>query len=229
MKNAMFGIRVHSGWAVIACVSGDPAAPDVVDRRRIVIIDSMMQGAKQPYHFAENLGLEEAERHLQKCAAVSQRLAVQVIREMLNGVTARKYQVLGCAILLASGRELPSLQKILASHALIHTAEGEFFRKVVREACESCHIPVLGIRERELDKQTDAIFGKGAARMWQHISDLGKTVGSPWTQDEKTAALAAAVVSKTNGAGFMPLQQKLARLAALPEPARSGRHRSQRR
>jgi hypothetical protein len=28
-------------------------------------------------------------------------------------------------MLLASGRALPSLQKILASHALIHTAEGE--------------------------------------------------------------------------------------------------------
>src|SRR5262252_1472789 len=167
MKNAMFGIRVHSGWAVIACVSGDPAAPDIVDRRHIVIIDSMMEGAKQPYHFAENLGLEEAERHLQKCAEVSRRLAVQAIREMLDGVTARKYRVLGCAMLLASGRALPSLQKILASHALIHTAEGEFFRNIVSEACESCNIPVVGIRERELDKLADAIFEKGAPSVRQ--------------------------------------------------------------
>ena len=98
-------------------------------------------------------------------------------------------------MLLASGRALPSLQKTLASHALIHTAEGEFFRNIVREACESCHIPVTGIRERELDKQADALFGKGAARVWQHISNLGKTVGSPWTQDEKTAALAALMVA----------------------------------
>ena len=204
MNRAAFGIRVHSGWAVLVCVSGDPAAPEIVDRRRIVIIDSMMQGAKQPYHFAENLGLEEAERHLQKCAAVSQRLAVQAIREMLDGVTARKYHVLGCAILLASGRALPSLQKILASHALIHTAEGEFFRKVVREACESCHIPVMGIRERELDERANATFRRAAAGVRQHIAALGKIVGSPWTQDEKTAALAASVVSKANGANFMP-------------------------
>src|SRR5215471_7870392 len=160
MKNTAFGVRVHSGWTVLVCVSDDPAAPDIVDRRRIVIIDSMMQGAKQPYHFAENLGLEEAERHLQKCAAVSQRLAVQAIREMLDGVTARKYRVLGCAMLLASGRALPSLQKILVSHALIHTAEGEFFRKIVSEACESCHIPVMGICERELNEQANATFGK---------------------------------------------------------------------
>jgi len=164
MEKAAFGVRVHSGWAVIVCVSGDPAAPDIVDRRRIIIIDSMVQGAKQPYHFAENLGHEEAERHLQKCAAVSQRLAVQVIHEMLNGATARKCQVLGCAILLASGRALPSLQKILASHALIHTAEGEFFRNVVREACESCHLSVAGIRERELDERANATFWEGGGR-----------------------------------------------------------------
>jgi hypothetical protein len=205
MKNAAFGIRVHSGWAVIVCVSGDPAAPNVVDRRRIVIIEQAMEGAKQPYHFAESLGLEEAERHLQKCAAVSQRLAVQAMREMLDGVTARKYRVLGCAILLASGRALPSLQKILASHALIHAAEGEFFRKVVADACEACHVPVMRFRERELNGRANTTFGNCAPSVRQHISELGKTVGSPWTQDEKTAALAALIVFETNGARFTPL------------------------
>jgi len=206
MKNAAFGIRVHSGWAVLVCVSGDPAAPNVVDRRRIVIIEQAMEGAKQRYHFAETLGLAEAERHLQKCAAVAQRLASQSIRAMLDAVSAGNYRVMGCAMLLASGRALPSLQKILASHALIHTAEGAFFRKIISEACESCHIPVVGIPERELDEQAVATFGKAAPSVRQHISKLGKIVGSPWTQDEKTAALAALVVCETDGAGFTPLR-----------------------
>jgi Polyglycine hydrolase-like, structural repeat len=78
-----------------------------------------------------------------------------------------------------------SLQKILASHALIHTTEGEFVRKAVREVCEHCRIPVVGIRERELGEPANATFGKAAARVRQHISNLGKTVGAPWTQDEK--------------------------------------------
>jgi hypothetical protein len=194
MKIAAFGVRMHSGWGALVCISGDAAIPELVDRRRIVIIDSMMQGAKQPYHFAENLGLEEAERHLQNCAAVSQRLAVQAIRESLDAVSARNYRVVGCAMLLASGRALPPLPKILASHALVHTAEGEFFRKVVREACERCGITVVGFRERELDERADATFGKDAARVRQRISSLGKTVGPPWTQDEKTAALAGLMV-----------------------------------
>lgn len=161
-----------------------------------------MEGAKQPYHFAESLGIEEAERHLEKCAALSQRLALKTISEMLDAVGNRKYRVVGCAMLLTSGRALPPLSKILASHALIHTAEGEFFRKVVREACESCRIPVVGFRERELDERARATFGQAAARVRQCISNLGKTVGSPWTQDEKMAALAGLIVSETNSAGL---------------------------
>ena len=115
---------------------------------------------------------------------------------MLDAVSATQHRVVGCGMLLASGRALPALPNILASHALVHAAEGEFFRKVVREACESCHIPVIGIRERELNKQADAIFGKGAARMRQHISELGKSIGSPWTQDEKIATLAGLIVCR---------------------------------
>jgi hypothetical protein len=173
-------------------------SPEIVNRKRIVIIEPTMAGAKQPYHFAETLGVEEADHHLQKCAAVSQGLAVQAIREMLDAISARNYRVVGCAMLLASGRALPSLSKILASHALVHTAEGEFFRNVVREACEYCRIPVMSIRERELDDRANAIFGKAAPRVRQHISSLGKTVGSPWTQDEKTAALAGLIVCSTS-------------------------------
>jgi hypothetical protein len=202
MKNAVFGIRVHSGWAALVCVSGGLASVSVVDRRRIVIIKPAMKGAKQPYHFAEMLSLKEAERHIQKCAAISQRLALNAVSEMLEAVTARGYRVVGCALLLASGRALPSLPRILASHALIHTAEGEFFRNIVSDACEACHIPVMAFRERELDERANATFGNRAPSVRRHISELGKTVGSPWTQDEKTAALAAMVVSETNGASF---------------------------
>jgi hypothetical protein len=194
MKRVALGIRMHSGWGVLVCICGDPAAPEVVDRRRIVVVEPTMEGTKQPYHFAETLPLEEAERHLQKCAAVSERLALKAIRDVLEEVNARTYRIVGCAMLLASGRALPALPNILASHALVHTAEGEFFRNVVREACEHCRLPVEGFRERELDDRANAIFGKAAAGVRQRISSLGKTVGSPWTQDEKAAALAGLMV-----------------------------------
>ena len=116
------------------------------------------------------------------------------MRNVLEAVNTRHYRIVGCAMLLASGRALPPLPQILASHALVHTAEGEFFRKVVRKACERCGIPVVGFRERELDQHANATFGKAAAGVRQRISDLRSTVGTTWTQNEKTAALAGLMV-----------------------------------
>ena len=92
---------------------------------------------------------------------------------------------------MAAGRPLPALADILSSHALIHTAEGEFFRRCLREACEGQGIAVTGIRERDLDARANAVFGAAAARTQQRIAALGRSLGPPWTQDQKIAALAA--------------------------------------
>ncbi len=102
---------------------------------------------------------------------------------------------MGAAVLLASGRPLPALEKILAAHPLIHTAEGEFFRQTASQAFESLHIPVTAIRERDLDERAKAAFGNAATRMRGNISSLGREIGPPWTKDHKTAALAAALIT----------------------------------
>jgi hypothetical protein len=84
--------------------------------------------------------------------------------------------------------------KILASHALIHAAEGEFFREAFSKACEDLDLSVTGFRERSLDECVQTTFGKGAGRMRQQISTLGRSLGPPWTKDQKTASLAALVI-----------------------------------
>jgi hypothetical protein len=183
VKRAAIGVRAHSGWAALVAVAGKPGSVQVLDRRRIVIADTRRPGANQPYHFAEKLELQTAEKHLASCAAISERLALGAFRELVQELNG--YEVAGAAILLASGRPLPSLPNILASHALIHTAEGEFFRQAIRQACEHLGIGVTGIRERELED--------GSA-LQQEIAKLGKVVGPPWTQDQKMAALAAIMV-----------------------------------
>jgi hypothetical protein len=167
----------------MVAVAGNPGSVQVLDRRRIVIADPQCPGANQPYHFAEKLELQAAEKHLATCAAVSEQLAVAAFRDVIHELNG--YEVAGAAILLASGRPLPSLQNILASHALIHTAEGEFFRHCVRKACERLGIHVTGIRERDLGERS---------ALQQEIANLGKIVGPPWTQDQKMAALAAMMV-----------------------------------
>jgi hypothetical protein len=185
------GIRMHSGWGTLVAISGRGAASAVIDRRRINTVDPRMPGAKQPYHHVAQAELPEAARYLEECGKVAQALAVGVLEETIEDLARRQYRLIGAALLLASGHRLPALGKILTSHALIHAAEGEFFRQAILEACRHLVIPVIGYRERELDEHIRAAFGASTGRLRRTIAGLGKSLGPPWTKDEKTATLAA--------------------------------------
>jgi hypothetical protein len=104
---------------------------------------------------------------------------------------SRGYRVAKAALLLASGRRLPSLSQILAAHPLVHSAEGELFRETVRQACESLSIPVLGYKERELEAEAIRLLGDSFPRVVRQFAAAGKSVGPPWTADHKSAALGA--------------------------------------
>ncbi len=185
---------MHSGWGVLLGVAGDANELEVIYRRRVVVTDRAVPGGNQPYHHAASLGSQESERYLANYAAVSERLAFAAIGEVIRELDRRDYRTVGSAVLLASGRPLPSLAKILASHPLIHTAEGDLFRNVISQACEQLKIPVTAIPERELDERARTAFGKAASRVQRMIASLGSSIGPPWTKDHKSAALAAAMI-----------------------------------
>ena len=134
MRRAAIGIRVHSGWGALVVISGSLGAEEIIERRKVVIIDAKLPGVAQPYHFAERMELRAAERHLAKCATDSKRLALDSLREIFGHLHQRDLNPVVSAILLSSARALPDLDEILASHALIHTAEGEFFRQAFRHS-----------------------------------------------------------------------------------------------
>jgi hypothetical protein len=196
-KRAAVGIQMHSGWGVLVAVSL-AGSIEVLDRRRMVVIDPAMPGANQPYHHArlqlQKLNLEEAERYLADCAATCEQRAIAAVEEATLRLQGRSYRIAGAAILQPAGRPLPSLPQILASHPLIHTAEGEFFCHTVRKACEHLNIAVSGIRRRDLEEQAKITFGRAATRWQRSIAILGKSIGPPWTADHKAAALAALTI-----------------------------------
>lgn len=194
MMRAAIGVRMHSGWGALVAVSNGDGGVEIVERRRITVTAPGERGAVQPYHYAKNLELAEAEKFIGDCFAASKRLALAAVEEVVGELRERKYRVVGCAVVLASGRPLPPLAKILGAHPLIHTAEGSFFREVFSKACKELGLTVGGFRERDLDECVQATFGKTSGRIRRQISTLGRSVGPPWTTDQKTAALAAMLV-----------------------------------
>ena len=188
---AALGFRAHSGWAAAVAVAGSPGQPLILDRRRIETADPAIGGSKQPFHAAEPLSFAEAQRLIERCRSSSGRLADSAVSAMLEDISRQGYRVAHAGILTASGRPLPGLDAILKSHALIHTAEGEFFREVLIEACEHRSLVVATVKEREVWDRSAASSGLSVSELERGIGELGRRLGPPWRQDEKMASLAA--------------------------------------
>ena len=62
-------------------------------------------------------------------------------------------RIAGCGLLCSSGRPLPALKDVLASHTLIHAAEGEFYREAIAGACKCARLNVVRVRERDVLRQ----------------------------------------------------------------------------
>lgn len=191
IKRAALGCRTHSGWAALVAIAATAAEPQVLDRRRIEIADPCIRGSKQPYHAAEPMAFADAQALLDRCAKSSRQLAEKALADCIADLRKRDFEPVVCGLTLGSGRTLPGLEAVLASHALIHTAEGEFYRNVMADAGETCGLRIVGIKERDLYESGAAHFHIAPAELEGRIAALGKSIGPPWSQDQKYAALAA--------------------------------------
>jgi hypothetical protein len=191
MKSATLGFRVHSGWAVAVALCGPLDSPLVIDRRRIQLVKTFTYTFRQPYHTAEKMPVKDAAKFISSVRSEATRLALSSLRSVQKDLAAQECKITRCALLLASGRALPQLEQILASHALIHTADGELFRGALRAACARSRLALEAIREKELFEIASNALGVSPAMLTRRIADFGKSFGPPWTQDEKFASLAA--------------------------------------
>lgn len=188
---AALGFRAHSGWATLVVVGGSPRSPAVLDRRRIELADPTVPGAKQPYHAAAELDLNAAALLVKRCASTARLLARRALRKVIGEHEKKAHRIVGCGILLGSGRTAASLAATLASHPMIHTAEGELFRKVLIDASRRHGLPVTGVRERELYARAATQLHLRVGELARRATELGRAIGPPWRQDEKHAALVA--------------------------------------
>lgn len=194
MKQAAVGFRVHSGWSALVTVSLENDAPTVLSRERVHLVETFSYKFRQPYHTAEKMPLETARAFVAGALSEAKRLATRALRSTQTDLGRQGYEVARCALLLASGKTLPSLESILLSHALIHTADGELFREALRHSFADCGLEMTCIKDRELLDRGLKTLRMKQDKLLRRLTELGSAFGSPWTQDEKYAALAAWLV-----------------------------------
>ncbi len=191
MKQAALGFRVHSGWTAFVAVSIEKGGPVVLARQRVHLVEIFTYEFRQPYHTAEKMLLGQAREFIARMQAEARRLAYRAVRELESRTQEQGVKLTRCGLLLASGRPLPELEKILASHALIHTADGELFREAILHASARCGLQDFTIREKELLDRAGQVFRAKPNVLMRRVTELGRSLGPPWSQDEKFATLAA--------------------------------------
>jgi hypothetical protein len=185
---AALGFRSHSGWAALVAVAGPPAEPAAILRRRVEL---SRRTPRQPFHAAEGCLFPAAEALVRRSTDEASALATSAVEGAIAELRARGYETVASGLLLSAGRALPDLRSVLASHALIHAAEGELFREVLRQASGRCGLHLAEVKERELPERAARAAGVPSAELQRRLAEWGKALGAPWTQDEKRAALVA--------------------------------------
>jgi hypothetical protein len=191
MKKAAVGFRVHSGWTALVVVALEKGAPTVLSRQRLHLVETFSFKFRQPFHTAEKMQFEGASKFISRVRTAAEHIASRSLQAVQRDLSKLGYQLDRAALLLASGRPLPELQKILESHALIHTADGELFRDVLRHATTRCGLQITCTKERGLLEQCAEAFALEPAELLRRVTELGRSFGAPWSQDEKFATLAA--------------------------------------
>src|SRR5882762_2481757 len=201
LKQAALGFRVHSGWAAVVAVCLDRGAPVVLARQRVHLVETFTYEFRQPYHTAEKMLEGQARQFISRMRTESRRLANRAVQELESRTQEQGVKLTRCGLLLASGRPLPVLEKILASHALIHTADGELFREAILHASSRCGLRNFRVKDKELLDRTAQVFHAKPKELMRCVTELGRSFGAPWSQDEKfatfTAWLALASASKS--------------------------------
>src|SRR5258708_38097663 len=188
-KQAALGFRVHSGWVALVAVSLEKGAPVVLARQRVHLVETFTYEFRQPYHTAEKMLTGQAGEFIERVRDEARRLAQRAIHGLQSELQKQGVAVKSCGLLLASGRPLPAVEKILASHALIHTADGELFREALLHASARCGLKDSRIKEKELLERAGQVLRLKIDGMRRRVTELRKSFGPPRWQGEKLPTL----------------------------------------
>ena len=208
MKSAAVGFRAHSGCAAVVAVGLEKGEPVVLNRRRVHLVNTFNYSFRHPYHTADKMSLPDGRKFISQVRAEAERLASSAVEEVLAKLGQAEYRLSRFGLLVASGRVLPDLQKILAAHTLIHTADGELFREALSFGGRKHRLKEFRVRERGLLGCGAEALCLGEGTLLRRLTELGRGLGPPWSQDEKYATLAAWLA--LHGRGVQGSRRKVA-------------------
>jgi hypothetical protein len=185
---AVLGFRPHTYWTTVVALAGNPQAPRILDRARIVFATG---DERFVYHQVAEMDAAAAEHRLAKVRAATQANAARGIAQLVGTLRKANLGVRLAVVPAARGKLAQSLADSVKSHTLIHAAEGDFYRDVVAQACVGLGLEVSRVAERELLLEASKSLGVHAVALEARLKTMGQIAGPPWSEDQRLATLAA--------------------------------------
>lgn len=184
----VLGFRPHTYWTPVVALTGARDGPRVLVRDKVVFASGAERGV---YHQAAAASADAAEALIAGVRTVVQANAKAGIGKVLESLVREGYSPV-IASAPTGGRRIPErLAEIIRSHTLQHAAEGEFYRDVVAAACHELGLEVRRPVERELVPLACDHLGFDPATLETMLKAMGASLGPPWSEDQRLAALAA--------------------------------------
>jgi hypothetical protein len=165
---------------------------ELILRRRIQLCPDSLP--RQAYHAVAEEGAPRSTIEHVRTAAL------EMSRDAIDNL-ARETGSLSAAAVAMGRTAIPTdTERILNAHALLHAAEGELYRDVLSEAAAAADLRVVRFLNKEVRSEAAASLAMALEDLERILAVIGKTVGPPWTKDEKDATAAAILALATTNA-----------------------------
>jgi hypothetical protein len=166
-------------------------AREVLFRGRAELGDPHGRVKRNAYHAARGLERAAAADLVEAAERIATDQAAVALERTLRWTKDEGAVVRSCAVVVGASAGQAPLESILASHALVHAAEGRLYQRALLRAAESLDFDAVAVPKRSIWEQGEAVLGVAHEELRNRIDQLRREVGPPWAQDQKLAALAA--------------------------------------
>ena len=190
MAPVVAGVADHNGWAILVCVSATDGVPEVVDRRRVELIEPGLP--KQPYeHETFDLNTDEAERLVREVRESAMHCAERALSRLRSSLGASG-KLVSIALRTAPLPQLPgSVAEAHASQHVTVRADPMLYYDALCTTARSLGIDVATFPRGEERPRAAEAMATTAERLDRFLSDLRASLGPPWQQDHQAAAARA--------------------------------------
>jgi hypothetical protein len=165
--------------------------PEVVLRGRAQLRDPCGRVSRNAYHAARALEPAAAADLVEAAGRIAAERAADALDRTVRRAMDEGAVVRSCAVVVGTSTGPPRLETILASHALVHAAEGRLYQGALLQGAGSRGLDSVPVSKLSIWEQAEAALGVAQDELRHWIDELRREVGPPWAQDQKLAALAA--------------------------------------